>query len=298
MERHIFAFYSVMLMVPCLILSLRMARLHGGMVLNGMLYARLMQGRPFGKAGDPERAARHNPFGASFLQFLLVNLIASSSAPILALALGAPTGLAGLAGVAVFVTWMVVYVRFHRRAAGFARRRIAAGPCAPFERNEWEAHVSGSLEDANHDLNAIVAFVGLMVFSVFETLSGIGQLRAGSGADLASEQILRHGPLIYLGLMTITCLMGLVTCLRMRVAIGRFSLMIDPTDRPFRPLQLTDSLLAYLLVAFLFVVSLHLLLGVLVPALERAPGRLLALDAAVLALTVVAEQVTLLLVRR
>src|SRR4051812_1635372 len=56
LQRHIFAFYSVMLLVPSLILALRMARLHGGMVLNGMLFARLMQGQPFGKTRDPERA--------------------------------------------------------------------------------------------------------------------------------------------------------------------------------------------------------------------------------------------------
>src|SRR5262245_36372263 len=39
-KQYIFAFYAVMVMVPTLILALRMARLHGGLVLNGMLYAR------------------------------------------------------------------------------------------------------------------------------------------------------------------------------------------------------------------------------------------------------------------
>ena len=41
-QRHLFAFYAIMLMVPSLILALRMARLHGGLVLNGILFAHLM----------------------------------------------------------------------------------------------------------------------------------------------------------------------------------------------------------------------------------------------------------------
>ena len=44
-KRHLFAFYAVLLMVPSLILALRMARLHGGLVLNGILIAQLTQGR-------------------------------------------------------------------------------------------------------------------------------------------------------------------------------------------------------------------------------------------------------------
>jgi len=31
-RRHVFAFYAIMLMVPCLLLALRMARLHAGLV--------------------------------------------------------------------------------------------------------------------------------------------------------------------------------------------------------------------------------------------------------------------------
>ena len=43
MRGHAFAVYAFLLMVPSLILALRLARLNGGMTLNGILYQRLME---------------------------------------------------------------------------------------------------------------------------------------------------------------------------------------------------------------------------------------------------------------
>jgi hypothetical protein len=80
--------------------------------------------------------------------------------------------------------------------------------------------------------------------------------------------------------------------------VGRFSLDLDPTDRPYRPLRLTDSLLGYLLLAFLFAVSLHLFLDVVVPGLRAREGLLLGLDAAAVAVAVMAEQVALVIAGR
>ena len=296
-KRHLFAFYAVLLMAPCLILALRMARLHGGLVLNGVLIAQLTQGRDFTRPLNIQKSARHNYFGVSFLQFVLMDLIAGFSTTILALALHARMAYALVSGVAIMVVWMALYFRFHHRAARFALRKIKAEPCADFDREEWEAHVSGSLEDANQGLNADVGFVGLIVFSVFETLSGLGQMKAGE-TDLAPALILRYGPTAYVGLMLVTCLMGMVGYLRVRVAIGKFSLFLDPTDRPFQPLKLTDSLLGYLIIAFLFTVSLHLMLGLFFPSLERDNPTLLMIDAASLVVCLAVEQMTLVVAGR
>ncbi len=256
-------------MVASLLLSLRMARLHGGMVLNGVLFARLMQEQDFTRRGDPQRAARHNHAGASFLQFVLLVLIAGFSSSVLALALDVPSLGAGLVGSVVIVIWMMLYFRFHRKAVRFAFDKIARDPCAPFDRQEWEVHTATSLENTNHDLLACIGFVGLMMFSGLETLSGLGQVRPGAGIDIPAAAIVRHGPIIYTTLMTVTCLLQLVIYVRLRVALGRLSLDADPTDRPFRPLTLTDSFLGYLLLAFLFVVALHLQLAALFPTLEE-----------------------------
>jgi hypothetical protein len=291
-RRHVFTYYAVLLMVPCLILALRMARLHGGLVLNGILISQLTQGRSFTRPMDVKRSARHNYFGVSFLQFVLMDLMAGFSTTILGLALQAPMVYALTGGGLVMVAWMALYFRFHHRAARFALEKAATEPCEPFGRDEWEAHVSGSLEDANLGLNADVGFVGLIVFSVFETLSGLGQIKPGP-TDLAPALIRDYGPMAYVGLMMVTCLMAMVSYLRVRVAIGKFSLLLDPTDRPFRPFKLTDSLLGYLIIAFLFTVSLHLLLGLLVPALARREQALVMIDAAAMALCVAAEQLAL-----
>jgi hypothetical protein len=296
-QQHVFAFYALILMVLSLILALRMATLHGGMVLNGILYARLMQEQNFTRKGDPARAARHNWFGVSFLQFVLVDLIAAFSAAILTLALSAPFLLAAGVGAGVFVVWVILYFRLHHRAAAFAFHKIAADQCAPFDRNEWEGHIAGSLQQANQSLISEIAFAGLMVFSVFEALSGLGKIRAEQ-TDLAAQDAQLYGPLVYAILLVATCLFELIIYLRVRVAIGNFSLQLDPTDRPFRPLRLTDSLLGYLLLAFLFAVSLHILLILLFPGLEQRQPILLGIDGAGLVTAVLAEQVTLVVVGR
>jgi hypothetical protein len=292
LRQYVFAFYAVMVMVPSMIIALRMARLHGGLVLNGILYARLMQEQDFAAKGDPAAAARHNFFGVSFLQFLLVNLFAAASATLLALALDANVVLSVLAGAGVFLVWLLLYFRFHHKAVAFAMQKIAADPCAPFDRKEWRAHVSTSLEDANTGLLSDIGFVGLIMFSMIEKLTSLGEItRANAGP--AYEDVQTYGPWVYAILTLVTCVFGLFVYVRVRVAIGSFSLLLDPTDRPFQPLRLTDSLLGYMLMAFLFAVSLHLVLILLVPELREYPGVLLLIDAAAFGLAVLGEQLTL-----
>jgi hypothetical protein len=296
-KQHIFTFYALMVMVPSLILALRMARLHGGLILNGILYARLMQEQDFTGKGDPQRAARHNFLGVSFLQFLLMDLFAGASATLLALSLGSGLALAVALGVGVFLAWLGLYFRFHHNAAAFAFRKIAAEPCGPFDREDWKTHVSTSLEDANAGMLAEIGFVGLIMFSVVEKLTGLGEITEAT-AGAAYTSVRRDGPWVYSTLMLVTCVFGLFTYLRVRVAVGQFSLQLDPTDRPFRPLRLTDSLLGYLLLAFLFVVSLHLFLTVVLPPGEHRLPLLFAIDAVAFALAVLAEQGTLVVAGR
>jgi hypothetical protein len=287
-QEHVFAFYALVLLVLSLILSLRLARLHGGMVLNGVLYARLIQAS--GGHGDPKRAARHNLLGVSFLQFVLVDLIAGFSMAVLMLALDQKPLAAAGAGAAVFALWMSLYFRFHRRASRFALAKAEADEAGPVPAAGWREHVELSMTQANHGLITEIAFAGLMVFSGFGALSSFGKIEADK-TDLTADFAKTHGPLWFTGLMAVTCLFELVIYLRVRVAIGRFSLQLDPTDRPFRPLRLTDSLLGYLLLAFLFAVSLHVLLVQVVPGLRLDVN--LAIDAGAIAVAVLVEQLTL-----
>jgi hypothetical protein len=299
LQGHAFAVYAFLLMVPSLLLALRLARLNAGMTLNGVLYQRLMTDQDFTRKGSlqsQQRAAAVNYFGVSFLMFLLSDLIAGFSVFILVMALYAPAWLAAFIGAAVVVLWLALYLRYHYRAARFALGKAATESCAPFTRNEWEEHVAGSMEDANHDMIAILALVGLILFSGFESLSGLGRVKSAAGdnpIDLPPQLVLTYGPVFYGLLMTATCLFGMATYMRLRIAVGQRSLESDPTDQPFKPLRLTDSLLGYMILAFLFVVSLHFLIVALGFNDERHWLLLLTIDAVAFALAVVAEQVAL-----
>lgn len=294
-QDHLFAFYALVLLVLSLVLSLRLAKLHGGMILNGVLYARLMQAQDFTRKPDPLRAGRHNLIGVSFLQFLLVDLVAGFSAAVLLAALGQPAPVSGAAGAGVFVVWMLLYYRFHHKAARFARDKIAADPAGPVAVAEWREHVSLSLQQANHGMIAELAFAGLMMFSCLGALSSLGKIEADR-TDLAPDLVRQHGPIWFAGLMTLTCLFEVLITLRIRVAVGRFSLQLDPTDRPFRPLRLTDSLLGYMLLAFLFAVSLHVLLVQLLPGV--AAEVVVLFSAAAFVGAVLLEQITLVVAGR
>jgi hypothetical protein len=297
-EQHGFAFYAFVLMVLSLVLALRMAKLHGGMVLNGVLYARLMQEQDFTRKGNPARAARNNLLGVSFLQFVLVDLIASFSAAILFLALSIPLLISVALAVWIGAVWHFLYFRYHHKAASFALKKAAEEACGPFQKNEWEDHVAQSMQQANQGMISEIAFAGLIVFSVFESLSGLGKIEAGRQADLPADAILKYGPWIYSILMVVTCFLEMLIYLRVRLAAGSFWMQLDPTDQPFRPLKLTDSFLGYFILAFLFVISLHVLLVLAIPSLEQHSAVLLGIDAAALFLALLGEQMTLLVAGR
>lgn len=298
LQRHGFAFCATVLMVMSLVLALRMARLHGGMVYNGILFARLMVDQSFTKKGNPQRAARHNLLGVSFLQFVLVNLVAGFSGAILFLTVGIPLVLAMALAAVLVAAWFLLYFRFHDQSAQAALKRAAADTCTPFTRNEWEDHMGASVQQANQGMIAEIAFAGLMVFSVIESLSGLGKMDQKVKADLRAEDIIIYGPLVYATLMTVTCFLEMLIYLRVRVAAGSLWLQIDPTDQPFRPLMLTDSLLGYLLIVFLFAISVHILLFIVAPGFQEHQGWLLAIDGVLIVLGIAAEQLMLVVMGR
>jgi hypothetical protein len=286
-ETHAFATYAMLLAVPSLIMALRIGKLHAGLTLNGILYNLLMQEQTFTRKGDPGRAARLNWFGVSAVMFLLVDVIAGFSVALLALALGVQVWGAGILGLGAFLLWLGMFLRFHNQAVAIARHKIQSETCAPFERKEWEEHIAVSLEDSNRGMTTWITFAGLMVFHMFTILLALGEMRPG--LDLVPEDVQEHSPVALGMLMVVTCVIGLVAHLRLRVAAGHFSLQLDSTDRPFRPLRLTDSLLGYMLLAALLTVSWHVLLSKFWAIL---PTLLLGSDVAVFLLAIVAEQLT------
>lgn len=261
LEAHLFAFYGLFLLVPALVLSLRMAKLHAGMTLHGVLYERLLQERDFAP-GLPARAARHNFLGAGFLVFVQSAGLTALAATLTAIALGLSPVPSALLGALTLSLVIAAYLRWHAIAAREGLARAQGARCAPYDRDEWQAHVAASLDDANQDMLAVLGFVALLVFSTFEGLSNLGRIEAH--AELPAEAIATQGPLVFCLVPVVSGLLGLVVLLRLRVAQGRFSLQLDPSDAAFRPLRLTDAFLGYLLTAFLVGVALFVLVGQLV----------------------------------
>jgi hypothetical protein len=294
---HGFAYFALLLMVPSLILALRLARLNGGLTLNGILYQRLMQEQDFTRKATAEtlkRAGRLNVFGVGFQMSFLADVIAGFSAALLVAGLGGSAALAALVGAGVVAAWVLLYIYFHNRAVKFATLKSATETCRPFSRVEWEEHAAGTLEDINQDMIAILAVVGLIAFSAFQGLGSLGKV-TGKDVNVSVENVKDYGPEVCGLLMAVTCLFGMLTYMRLRIAVGNRSLELDPTDRPFRPLRLTDSLLGYMLLSFLFVVSVHLLLY---KTLHEQLALMLGIDVAVFVAAILAEQLTLVVVGR
>jgi hypothetical protein len=256
LEQRAFLTYSAAVLIPTVIIALRLAKMHAGMIINGTLYARILRDsvRP---DADPARATRLNWGGFSTQLFLLASLIAGVEATLLCLASGIEAWSALGAGATGFVVLTVLFLRFHSQAAGLAMKLAETALVEAVDREEVEDHLAGSLQDSNQDMLSCIAFVGLILFSVLESLSG---LRAVTGRlDIPIQHVQQYGPNVYSFIAITTSAIGAIIYLRLAVAAGRLSLELDPTDRPFRPFKLTDTFLGYWLLAFFLTVSIHLM---------------------------------------
>ena len=132
-----------------------------------------------------------------------------------------------------------------------------------------------------------------MMFSTFEVLSSFGQLDADDRVDIPPKLAATYGPPLFAGLLLAVCLVNLFLYVRVRIALGRNSLRLYPDDDPFRPLRLTDSLLGYVLLAFLSAVALHLFLTSLTATTLGDSPLLVVADLAAFSLAIVAGQAAL-----
>lgn len=258
-EHGAFFAHSLLVLVPTIITALRVAKLHGGLVINGVFYARavnevLAEG---GTRKSLRDAARLNYFGMSAMLFWLTGLLAGGESCLLALSCHAPIERAAALGVAAVVVLAIVFLVLHRQAARFALRAADSCRVEPFSEEEHERHLLDGRNEANRDMIAVTSFAGLMMFSSLECITGLANIGAAN-FDLAPQDVLRFGPVAYLTVWLVSCCFCGAIYLRLAVAIGNFSLQLDPTDRPFRALKFTDTLLGYLLLVFFLIVGAHL----------------------------------------
>lgn len=257
-EDQVFVHYAIGLLIPTVIIALRISRLNAGMIINGVFYSYIRSQLNRSVERDPAEAARLNPVGVSSQLFLLSAIAVGFSSALLMFALGSSPLWGVISALAATFMICTLFWFDHRRAAQFALQRIEGSGVELVDAEEIEDHDAASLEDANHDMLALLGFVGLILFSVFENISNLGTIAIETGR-IAPEMLQRFGAVAYAAWASLTALIGLVIYLRLVVAAGRLSLRLDASDRPFQPLRLTDTFLGYLLLIFLFVVALHLL---------------------------------------
>jgi hypothetical protein len=259
LEENAFLLHSVMMLAPTVLIALRIGKMHAGLTINGVFYRRALRLIDAHEGSDDRlrNAGRLNLFGVSSMQYLLAALFAGGEAMLLALALKAPGWSAPGIGAGVFLLLVLVFLRWHSNAARFALRAVENCTVEPFTREDDERHLAESRNDANHDLNACVGFVGLMLFASLEGISGVSDI-AVANPGFAAIAAMRFGPLVYDLVLLATCLVNILIYCRLSAAVAEFSLRLDPTDTPYRPFKLTDTLLGYLLIVFFTAVAVHL----------------------------------------
>jgi hypothetical protein len=259
LERRAFLLHSVLMLAPTVLIALRIAKLHTGLTINGVFYRRAM--REIDPLEGSEvalgRAASLNLFGVSSIQFWLAALLASGEATLLAFALHAPGWSAPAVGAAVYSLLVVIFLLMHRNASRFALRAVQNCRVEPLTREDDERHLAESRNDANHDLNACIGFVGLMLFASLEGISGVSDIEVAD-PGLAARTAQRFGPLVYDFVLLATCLANILIYGRLSASIAEMSLRLDPTDNPYRPFKLTDTWFGYLLVVFFTTIAVHL----------------------------------------
>ncbi|KOR29693.1 hypothetical protein TI04_07990 [Achromatium sp. WMS2] len=264
MGKHAFLIYSILLLILSVILAMRIIKLHGGMTINGVFYSKIILEHGDSKA-DPIKASYLNWSGVSTGLFLLTAVDAALAAMLCALAIKLVWISAAITSVGVGLILLGLFLRNHHGSRTFALEYISNAVIEPVHSEEIEDHLAHSLQDANQDMIGITGFVGLILFSVMENLSGLGDI-SGYKYDIAASQITSHGPLVYSTLALITAVVGTITYRRLAVAAGELSLKLDSTDNPFSPMRLTDTALGYLMLCVLYGISLHLLVYTIIGA--------------------------------
>jgi hypothetical protein len=263
LERSAFLTFSVGVLIPSVIVALRLAKLHSGMIINGVFFSKLRQ-HASQSPSDLSRAGRLNWMGVSTQFFAWTAVLAGFSAGLLALSLRSNWSIVGFSSVGTFALLLSAFLNIHRRARKFATGYAVVATCESYSSEELEDHLAESMKDGNHDMLACISFVGLMVFSIFQAMSGLGDVKS-TGTELSRELLRDQGVMYLSALLLVTTLIGLVVYLRLLISIGNFSLLLDPTDRPFRLFKLTDSFLGYCLLVFFLALSVHVLAVPLLP---------------------------------
>jgi hypothetical protein len=239
--------YALVVGIPSFLLALRIARLHGGMVINGLFYRALLR---------KSLTHRLNLAGISTQMFVLSAIITAWAVWLFISGLGVNSWFSALIGLLAFLLLIGIFYRTDVESARFALTNLEQASLDHFE-NEEEIieHQALSLQDANQDMLALLTFSGLMLFAVLQTFSGFGEAKI-LPPHFAQETL----AFSYLVLGLLVIFLCIIMYLRLVLSVGQFALALNPADKPFSPWRLSDSFLGYLLLGFFAVIPAHLLL--------------------------------------
>jgi len=171
-----------------------------------------------------------------------------------------PVGVSFTIGFLVFLIFLLFHLWFVHKC-GIEAIKTARNPntkVAPFTREEWLEHLYGTLEDVQNDGNAMVGFASLILFSILETMSAIGQRKN----DPRFTDVQQAGPVSYSFFLIVTCILGLFALRRLIAA--QLKVKTEQKEQ-FGTIQTNsfgtvDLYLTFLIMCFLLVAAFHVFL--------------------------------------
>jgi hypothetical protein len=267
LQANILPVVSGTLMVLSLVTALREARLYRGLIFNGTLYAALLRNSKLAPPTSSERIGIFNPFGVSTSLFLIaVATIVISVA--FALFLGKVGQALSIATcIAASLLPSLFMYRQHQQGIYLATLRISHEPLGVVTPGQWREHLLASIDDAHRDMLEVLALVGLVTFSGFQLLSGMGAQTVNVSVGVL--------PPFFAGIVTVyvACYMMAISAfstiayVRLRIAVGHFAALLDPWDKPFRIVSIDDSFFGFIILATVFAADMLVFLESIRPAM-------------------------------
>jgi ADP-ribose pyrophosphatase len=260
------AVYMLFLAALGVICTLRLSRIHYGMTLNGCYCSAVEHGDIHHP--DVEAAKTLNKRGVSTLHMLLAAFSASVAMAVAVALLGGRIEIAVIAGLLLFGgLWQFFRSQCHQRAVAKATRDLESWKSSlpAVQTRDRRRHDVLTLDMCQHDMLAIVSSIGLLLFSLLQTMShfqpeNVAAARAAAqdANHLAlTENARRLSVVLYSMGVVIAAACGIGAYVRLRGAVARHSERLNQNDYRVHVATITDSFLGYLLLVTFTVLAVH-----------------------------------------
>lgn len=255
-------FYFLLLVVFPGILGFMVIRQHMGMIINGIHYAKVLLEHGFQVSVDA--ASKLNWYGVSVSIVLLAALISGSSMMLFVLTLGMNLIASSLLGLLIVLLMLYKLIIDHASAVKIGIENINTRPVDSDDNisEKVETHTQKSVNDANEDMLTVAQLPVVILFAFIENRVSFSDVTAQVGI-FSAEMIQQYGALLFLIPVLFVSVVSLSMYFRLVKAVASMSILLSPTDQPYKPWVLTQSFLGYLFPASMVGFALFLFLGVL-----------------------------------